>query len=283
METTQIFDPKVLEIVIWPALVQYVPRIVGLLLALWAARILSNWSGRLVKRSLTNKDEVLQKFLSSLTRYTVLVVCIVAALGYVGMETASFAAVLAASGLAIGLAFQGTLSNFSAGVMLLIFRPFKVNDYIEAGGETGVVVGMELFSTELKSLDNKRIILPNSTIFGANITNYAHHPVRRVDVPVGTDYSADIDETRKILESVPNNVEGVIGDPGPQIFLAGLGTNSVDWQVRVWCNTPEYWDVYQAITAQTKRTLDAAGIGIPFPQRDLHLDKEVIDVLNRRS
>jgi small conductance mechanosensitive channel len=103
-----------------------------------------------------------------------------------------------------------------------------------------------------------------------------------VDVPVGTDYSADVDETRRILESVPKEVKGAISDPEPQVFLAGLGTNSVDWQVRVWCKTPDYWDVYQATTAQTKRTLDAAGIGIPFPQRDLHLDKEVVNVLSNR-
>jgi small conductance mechanosensitive channel len=282
METSQIMDPKILETVVWPTLMLYVPRIIGLLLALWAARILSNWTGRLVKRSLANRDEVLQKFLSSLVRYTVLVVCIVAALGYVGVETASFAAILAASGLAIGLAFQGTLSNFSSGVMLLIFRPFKVDDYVEVGGESGVVVGMELFTTELKSLDNKRIIMPNSAIFGSNITNFAHHPIRRVDVPVGTEYSADVDKTREVLETVPKDITGVIADPPPQIFLAGLGASSVDWQVRVWCNTPDYWDVYQAVTAQTKKTLDGAGIGIPFPQHDLHLDKEVVRVLGNR-
>ena len=282
METSEFFDPKMLETVVWPALVQYVPRIVGLLLALWAAKILSNWAGKLVKRSLATKDEVLQKFLSSLTRYTVLVVCVVAALGYVGVETASFAAVVAASGLAIGLAFQGTLSNFSAGVMLLIFRPFKVGDFVEVAGESGVIVGMELFTTEMKTTDNKKIIIPNSSIFGANITNYAHHPVRRVDVAVGTDYGADIDETRKVLETVPADVPGAVADPAPQIFLAGLGGSSVDWQVRVWCKTDDYWDVWQATTAQTKRTLDAAGIGIPFPQSDIHLDQEVVDVLKNR-
>ena len=282
METAEIFDPKMLETVVWPALVQYVPRIVGLLLALWAAKILSNWSGKLVKKSLANKDAVLQKFLSSLTRYTVLVICIVAALGYVGVETASFAAILAASGLAIGLAFQGTLSNFSAGVMLLIFRPFKVGDFVEVAGESGVIVAMELFTTEMKTTDNKKIIIPNSSIFGANITNYAHHPLRRVDVAVGTDYGADIDETRKVLETVPADVQGAVSDPAPQIFLAGLGGSSVDWQVRVWCNSDAYWDVYQATTAQTKRTLDAAGIGIPFPQSDIHLDKEVVDLLRSR-
>ena len=122
-------------------------------------------------------------------------------------------------------------------------------------------------------------IMPNSAIFGANITNYAHHPVRRVDVPVGTDYGADIDETRKVLETVPSDIQGAIADPPPQIFLAGLGGSSVDWQVRVWCKTDDYWDVYQAATAQTKRALDGAGIGIPFPQSDIHLDQEVVDVL----
>ncbi len=132
-------------------------------------------------------------------------------------------------------------------------------------------------------MDNKRLIVPNSGIFSANITNYAHHPVRRVALDVGTDYGADIDKTREILETVPESVPGVITDPEPQIFLAGLGASSVDWQVRVWCKTEDYWDVYQAAVAQTKHALDGAGIGIPFPQQDVHLDEHVVIALGKSA
>ncbi len=279
MNFSELFTENNWTETVWPIIVEYVPKITGLVLALLATKLLSSWAEKLVHRALHKTDAALQRFLANMAKYAVLTIGVVSALGYVGIQTASFAAVIAASGLAIGLAFQGTLSNFSAGVMLLIFRPFKTGDYVEAGGESGFIVAIELFSTEIKSLDNKRIIVPNSKIFGANITNYTYHPVRRVDVNVGTVYGADVDETRKVLETVPAKVEGALTDPAPQIFLAGLGSSSVDWQVRVWCNTPDYWDVFQRTTAETKRTLDASGIGIPFPQRDVHFDKDFVNAL----
>lgn len=281
MDISSLFDPKNLEQAVVPTIIEYTPKILGLFLALIAAKLLSNWAGRLTKRALSKADEALQKFLSSMAKYTVLTIGVVTALGYVGVETASFAAIIAASGLAIGLAFQGTLSNFSAGVMLLIFRPFKVGDFIEGGGESGIVVEIELFTTELKSLDNKRIIVPNSKIFGANITNYTYHPIRRVDVSVGTTYMANIAETRSILETVPGKIQGVIQEPEPQIFLSDLGSSSVDWQIRVWCNTGDYWDVYQRTVDATKAVLDENKISIPFPQQDIHFDPEVINALKR--
>lgn len=276
MDFSSFFSEENFKDVVWPLVVDYVPKLFGLIVALVVTKVLSRWSEKLVIKSLKNADDALQKFLSSLAKYAVLTIGVVTAFSYVGIETASFAAVIAASGLAIGLAFQGTLSNFSAGVMLLIFRPFKVGDYVKAGGEEGFIVQIELFATEIKTVDNKRVIVPNSSIFGANITNYTHHPVRRVDVAVGTAYSADVEETRKVLETIAAQIEGAITDPAPQIFLAGLGSSSVDWKIRIWCKTENYWDVYQRITSTAKKVLDDANISIPFPQQDVHLDEAFV-------
>lgn len=276
MNFSELFSEQNVTETVWPLAVEYVPKIVGLLLALIVAKLLAGWTEKLVHKALNKADTALQKFLANMAKYAVLTVGVVTALSYVGIETASFAAVIAASGLAIGLAFQGTLSNFSAGVMLLLFRPFKAGDYVDAGGEQGIIVAIEMFSTEIKTLDNKRVIVPNSKIFGANITNYSYHPIRRVDVNVGTVYNADLQKVREVLEAVPAKVEGAITDPAPQIFLAELGSSSIDWQVRIWCNTPDYWDVYQRTITETKKALDTAGIGIPFPQQDVHFDEDFI-------
>ena len=197
-----------------------------------------------------------------------------------GIQTASFAAVLAAAGFAIGLAFQGTLGNFSAGVMLLVFRPFKVGDFVEVNGETGTCEHIDLFTCEFRTLDNKKLIVPNGAVFGSTITNYTGYEIRRADVNVGAEYSADLDKTRKVLEKAAANIPGMIKDPAPQVFLASLGDSSVDWQLRIWCKTADYWDVYQATVRAAKVALDEAGIGIPFPQRDVHLDEAVIQAIS---
>jgi small conductance mechanosensitive channel len=256
-------------------------RIIGVLIALLVASMISKWGQRALVRSLERRsfDLTLTRFFGALVRYAILGGAIIGCLGVFGFQTASFAAAIAAIGLAIGLALQGTLSNFAAGVMLLVFRPFKVGDLIKVAGQLGIVEQLQLFTTDLKTLDNRKLVVPNSSIFGAVIENITHHPIRRVDIPVGVTYGADIAETRKVLETVPGKVEGVLTDPAPQIFLAELGASSVDWQVRVWCKTDAYWDVYQATIEATKHALDSAGLEIPFPQTDVHLDKEVIDAM----
>ncbi len=173
---------------------------------------------------------------------------------------------------AIGMALQGTLGNFAAGVMLLVFRPFKVGDVVKAGGEIGSVVDIGLFTTEFKTPDNRKVVVPNGKIFGDTIENITHHPIRRVDVPVGTAYEADIDQTRAALEACISKIPDVLADPAPQVFLKELGGSSIDWVMRVWCDTPKYWDVYQATIRTAKMALDQAKIGIPYPQMDLHFD-----------
>ena len=251
--------------------------LIGAIVLLIGAWIVSRWARRATAKSLakSNLDETLTKFFGNLVGWGILILGVIAILGIFGISTASFAAVLGAMGLAVGLAFQGTLSNFAAGVMLLVFRPFKVGDVIRAAGETGGVVEIDLLVTKLDTLDNRRIIVPNSKIFGDTVENVTFHPIRRVDVPVGVDYGADLDQVRAVLEKAMASVEGSLDDPPPQIYLGSLDDSAVAWDVRVWCNTPDYFAVHEAATRATKKALDAAGIGIPFPQLDLHVDGAV--------
>jgi len=258
-------------------------KLLGVLLAICVAWIMAGWVRGAMLRSFerTGFDATLSRFFSNLARYAILVAAVLGCLGVFGIQTTSFAAVIAAGGLAIGLAFQGTLSNFAAGVMLLVFRPFKVGDVVVVGGTVGTVQEIELFTCDITAPDNRRITMPNSSIFGAKIENLSHHPERRVDVSVGTAYDADLDRTREVLERCLSAVEGVLAEPEPQVFLAALGASSVDWQLRGWCKTEDYWDVWQRIIRDSKYALDAAGIGIPFPQRDVHLDDTVVAALTK--
>ena len=180
---------------------------------------------------------------------------------------------MGAAGLAVGLAFQGTLANFSSGVMLLVFRPFKVGDVVNAAGVTGKVYETGMFSTTLDTPDNRRIILPNGTVFGSTIENVTHHDTRRVDVTIGVDYAADLDDTRQVLTNSISNIPDTLNEPESQIVLSELGASSVDWTIRIWSNTEDYWGVRETVLESVKKSLDAAGIGIPYPQLDVHLDK----------
>ncbi len=262
--------------------IEYGPKVIGVLLALVLALMIAGWTERVVRAGLErrNFDATLTRFFAKLARYFILIAAVLGCLGVFGIQTASFAAVLAAAGFAIGLAFQGTLGNFAAGVMLLVFRPFKVGDYVEVNGETGTCEHIDLFTCEFRTLDNRKLIVPNGSVFGNTITNYAGYEMRRVDIDVGAEYSADVDATRAALEKAAARVEGRLADPPPQVFLKGLGDSSIDWQVRVWCKTPDYWDVWQATVRATKLALDEAGIGIPFPQRDVHFDEAVVKALS---
>ena len=199
------------------------------------------------------------------------------------IDVAEFAVIIAAAGFAIGMALQGTLGNFAAGVMLLIFRPFKIDDYIVVAGTEGTVEEIDLFTTRLNALDNRHLIIPNGEIFGAKLENYSRNQMRRVDVNVGAAYSADIGQTRTALEravvrvsSAYAQVTGEEDVPAPQVYLVELGASSVDWQLRVWCNPVEYWGVREELTAAAKDALDHAGISIPFPQMDVNVVGKVM-------
>lgn len=258
----------------WTLITQYATRAVGVLALFFISWIVAGWVGRIVLHTCQRAqiDLTLGKFFQKAARWSILILAFLACLSVFGVNTTSFAAVLAAAGLAVGLALQGSLSNFAAGVMLLIFRPFKVGDVVTINGQTGKVDEIELFTTTMDTPDNRRLILPNSAIFGTTIENITFHDIRRVDVSVGVDYTADLDRTRSILDDAAKGVPGCLTDPPPQIVLKELGASSVDWQVRVWCKTGDYWPVMDATTRATKLALDNAGVGIPFPQMDVHVD-----------
>ena len=261
----------------WILVTQYATRAVGVLVLLFVGWIVASWVGSIVRRSCDRAkiDLTLGKFFAKMARWSILILVILACLGVFGVNTTSFAAVLAAAGLAVGLALQGSLSNFAAGVMLLIFRPFKVGDVVSVSGETGKVDEIELFTTTLDTPDNRRLILPNSAVFGSTIENISYHSTRRIAVAVGTDYGADLDKTRSVLEEAAKAVPDILSDPAPQVVLSELGASSIDWQVRVWCNSADFWPVTESTTRAVKIALDKAGIGIPFPQMDVHVDGSV--------
>lgn len=263
----------------------YVVNVVKALLFLLIGWIVANWIKRITVRGLERAkiDQTLVKFFGNIARYTVLVLVVLACLGIFGINTTSFAAVIGAVGLAIGLAFQGTLGHFASGVMLLVFRPFKVGDVISVAGDTGKVNEIELFTTTLDTADNRRIIVPNGNIVGSTIENLTFHPTRRVDVSVGTDYGADLDHARQVMLEAALSTPHILSDPPPQVYLDALGGSSIDWKVRVWCNTPDYFAIKDELTLRVKKALDAAGIGIPFPQMDVHLDTDVTDALAKRA
>ena len=267
MDTTWIDD-------IMTLITQYALSVLGAILLLIGAWIASKWVRRGTARSLDKSkiDVTLTKFFSNITGWLVLLIGVIAALELFGIKTTSFVAVLGAAGLAIGLALQGTLSNFAAGVMLLIFRPFKMGDTVRIAGELGKIDEVDLFMTMMNTLDNRRIIIPNGKIFGDKIETLTYHPIRRIDVPVGTDYPADLDHVRRVLEQAAATVPGRLDEPKPEDVLLALGASSIDWEVRVWTKTPDFPIVKQATVRATKKALDEAGIGIPFPQMDVHLD-----------
>jgi small conductance mechanosensitive channel len=268
-----------------PMVTNYATGGVKVIIVMALTWIAAGYASRLMGHSLTKArvDETLTKFFAKMVRWTVLLFGILMCLSTFGVQTASFAAVIGAAGLAIGLAFQGSLSNFAAGVMLLIFRPFKVGQLINVAGVTGKVDEIELFTTTLDTFDNRRLILPNSSIFGATIENIGHHNDRRVDIKVSCAYSADLDETRQVLYQACDRIPLVLADPAPIVVLTDLADSSVDWSVRVWCNNGDYFSVREELLRSVKYALDEAGIQIPFPQMDIHLSNARIAQIHERA
>ena len=255
--------------------VEFGPRVLGVIFIFILAKWLGGKLGKLTTAGVRKGglDEILADFAGSVVRYLILLVGVLAALGMFGIETTSFVAVLAAAGFAVGLALQGTLSNFSAGVMLLIFRPFDKGDVVDAGGVAGKVEILGLFSTTLCTPDNVLITVPNGQVYGAVIKNMTRKPLRRVDVMVGVAYDADVDQAKKIMIDVCSGIEMVVAEPAPDAYLKELGANSVDFQVRAWAEPADYWAVREQLLRRSKQALDAAGVGIPFPQLDLHVQQ----------
>jgi len=254
----------------------------GRLIAAILIFMVASWiAGRLrdAVRSMLDKpeyDKTLGRFGGNLLYYVIIVLALLAALSTVGVEVASFIAILAAAGFAVGLALQGTLANFAAGVMLLIFRPFDVEDVVEIGGEKGRVRDIQLFYTRLNTMDNQLVIIPNSDVFGSSIRNVLYNDELRVACEVGTDYPADLDEARAVIKQAGEQIDDRIKERGVQVLLTELGGSSINWEVRVWIRPNGFGDLVRVrdeLARAVKYELDAADIGIPYPQMDVHLDR----------
>ena len=246
------------------------------LLILISGIILSKWFVKLVCRGMRRAkiDDMLVDFVTSLLKWALYFVFVIAALNRLGVPTTSFIAVLGAAGLAIGLALKDSLQNFAAGVMLIIFRPFKTGDFIQAGGAEGVVENVHIFSTTMRTPDNREIILPNGDIFGGKIVNNNARGTRRIDLVIGVGYDDDLRKAKQVLEGVLALEERLLKDPEPLIAVGELGASSVDILVRPWVKTTDYFATKCALTENIKLALDDAGISIPFPQMDLHLNQD---------
>ncbi len=258
--------------------VQDVVAVWGLkVIAAVAIFVIGRWVAKAVRsgvrRMMTKADvePIIIGFVGSMTYIALLAFVVIAALGQLGIQTTSFIAILGAAGLAVGLALQGSLANFAAGFLMIIFRPFKVGDFIEGAGVAGVVEAIHIFTTTLKTGDNKLIIIPNAKLSGDNITNYSAQETRRVDMTVGVAYDADLSVVRDVLNDIISKEERALKDPAPLVAVAELADNSVNFVVRVWTKTGDYWAVKFDMTETIKNRFDSEGIGIPFPQRDIHI------------
>lgn len=256
-----------------PLFVEHGLSIVGavliLILGFWIAGRARAFTIKALDKPL-NSDEMLKGFFGSIVRYLVIIATVLAVLGQFGVETTSLIAVLGAASLAIGLALQGTLSNVAAGVMLLVFRPFRVGHFVELNGMSGTVKDLTLFTTELATGDNVQIILPNSGVWGAPLKNYSAHPTRRVDMVYGIAYDADIDKAMSIIKAAIAADDRCHKAPEPLVVVGNLGDSSVDLTTRVWCAAGDYWGVKFDLTKKIKEAFDAEGVDIPFPTRTVY-------------
>jgi small conductance mechanosensitive channel len=237
----------------------------------WVAKLLQTVMEKTMQKA--KVDPVLIPFTTNLIYTAMLVFVVIAALGQLGVQTTSFITVLGAAGLAVGLALQGSLSNFASGVLIIIFRPFHTGDYIEGGGVSGVVRAIHIFTTTLTTPDNKRVIVPNSKIMGDNIINYSAEGTRRLDLTASISYGDSIDTAKAALMDLLNKDSRVLKDPAPFVGVSAMAESSIDFAVRPWVNVPDYWAVFFDLNEAIKKRLEAEGLSIPFPQRDVHLYK----------
>ncbi len=254
--------------------VEYGMDIVGAIVLLIIGWTVAGWVRRMVRRALERLpalDETLKPFIANLIWYVIIVFVLVAVLNQFGIQTTSIITGLAAAGLAIGLALQGTLANVAAGVMLLFLRPFNVGDYVDAGGIAGTVVEIGLFNTEIKTKDGLCLIVPNNIIWDSPITNFSRNPTRRFDLPVGIGYDDDADAALKLLAGLMQDDARILDDPEPLAMVTGLGDNAVLLNLRGWTQSDDYWATVWDLNGAIKAELQKAGFSIPFPQRDVHI------------
>lgn len=238
------------------------------------AKVLTNVVRKMMAKA--NTDEILINFISTIVYTILLLVVVIASLNQLGVDTTSLLALIGAAGLAVGLALQGSLQNFAAGVMLIVFRPFKIGDFVDAGGASGSVEKITIFNTIMKTPDNKEVIVPNGQIYGSTITNYSAKDTRRVDMVFGIGYGDDIRKAKAILNQILENDDRVLSDPAPLVAVGELADSSVNFNVRPWVKSGDYWAVMADVTERVKLAFDQNGISIPFPQMDVysHIVKE---------
>ncbi|MEZ7978838.1 MAG: mechanosensitive ion channel [Myxococcota bacterium] len=254
-------------------IIEYGMSVIGAIVLFIVGRIIAGWSRSRLTKVLTKAgtDLSLVPFFASMLYYLILGVVLVAVLNLFGIETTSLIAVFASAGLAVGLALQGTLSNFAAGVMLLVFRPIRVGDFVEVAGQAGTVKEIAIFNTIMHTGDNVRIVIPNGAIYGDVVKNYSYNDTRRIDLVMGIGYGDDIGQAIQIIERVVTGDSRTLTDPAPVIAVAELGDSSVNLVVRPWCNASDYWALRWNLTRKLKEELEAGGCNIPYPQSDVHI------------
>ncbi|MBW1718341.1 MAG: mechanosensitive ion channel [Deltaproteobacteria bacterium] len=252
--------------------VKLVAAILIFIIGRWISRRISKLMGRLLEKN--NVEVTLVRFAENMIYYALIVVVIIAAIGQLGINTTSFLTIVGVAGLAIGLALKDSLSNFAAGVMLILFRPFRVGNFVGAGGVTGTVQKITMFNTILHTPDNQRVIVPNSVVTSNVITNVTANTTRRVDLVIGISYDDDVTKAKEVLTGIINAEKRILPDPAPNIAVSELGDSSVNFVVRPWVKTEDYWNVYFDLTEKIKITFDKEGISIPYPQQDVHLVNE---------
>ncbi|MDD1782902.1 small-conductance mechanosensitive channel MscS [Enterovibrio sp. ZSDZ35] len=264
-------------------MIQYAMNILTAVLILlvghWIVKKVAGSVGTVLKKR--NLDQTVVDFIENMARYVMFTIVLIAALGRLGVETASIVAVIGAAGLAIGLALQGSLSNFAAGVLIVTFRPFKSGDYVEVSGVAGSVASIQIFSTVLTTPDNKMVVVPNGTVISSPITNYSRHETRRIDFVIGVSYKADLQKTKEVLTRVVMADERVLKDPEPTVGVHALMDSSVNFVVRPWVKTADYWGAYFDLMQAIKEELDKEGIEIPFPQMDVHYHAAAKEQMNQ--
>lgn len=269
MNTEQILDYAKIFVL------EYGPRLIGaivvFIVGMWIVKILTRAFVKALEKGKT--DESLRPFLKSLVSTLLKVLLVISILSMLGVEMTSFIAILGAAGLAVGMALSGTLQNFAGGVMILIFKPFKVGEVIEAQGYTGIVKEIQIFNTILKSFDNKIIILPNGGLSTSSMVNYSAEELRRVDWTFGAGYGDDSDKVKKVIKTLCDDDNRILKDPEVFIALSELADSSVNFVVRAWVKGADYWDVYFSMNEKIYNTFNKEGINIPFPQMDVHVHK----------
>jgi len=265
----ELLQAKYVDVYLVPWSIKLVTAILIFVIGRWLARLLIRISRRIMQKS--HVDGMLIDFVANIAYALLLVVVVLSALDQLGVKTTSALAILGAAGLAVGLSLQHSLSNFASGVMLIIFRPFKTGDYVEAGSVSGIVEAITLFTTRMRTGDNREVIVPNSQIYSGTITNYSARDTRRIDMVFSIGYEDDIRQAKGLIENALKQDTRILPEPAPAIMVLELGASSVDLAVRPWVNSGDYWSVRSDLLEAVKTSFDASGVSIPYPQQDIHI------------